>query len=127
MNWPPQLTSFFSSSGVVSSSSSAIVSFDCWMDTRNASSIDRYDFYADPKDFRVVYQKMLIIAGLPILVVIISVAVWSVILKIQNQMHQLETKVIATIVILSFLVHPSITETMVDMFNCHSFDSDLRL
>lgn len=97
------------------------------MENRKVEDIDKYNFYAQPKEFRVVYQKMLLIAVLPVLVVLVSVTVWSIILKIKKSMKDLEVKVIATIVILSFLVHPSITETMVDLFNCHIFDGELRL
>jgi uncharacterized membrane protein len=102
-------------------------SFDCYMDTRDASTIDRYDFKADDNELRIVFQKMLIVAVLPIICVIAAVGVWSVILKIKKRMNDLETKVIATIVILSFLVHPTITQSMVDMFDCHAYDGDVRL
>ena len=99
------------------------------MDRQNASTINRYDFYAGLHDFRIVYEKMIIIAGLPILCVIVSVVVWSIILKIQNKKIKgdLEVKVIATIVMLTFLIHPTITQTMVNMFDCQYYDTDLRL
>lgn len=51
----------------------------------------------------------MMMAAVPIICVIIAVVVWSIILKIKNKMESLEIKVIATIVVLSFLAHPTIT------------------
>mmetsp|Transcript_6151 Transcript_6151/g.5544 ORF Transcript_6151/g.5544 Transcript_6151/m.5544 type:complete len:320 (-) Transcript_6151:481-1440(-) len=96
------------------------------MDQTNVEDVQRYNFYAVDDDFRVVFQKMLLIAGLPFICAIVPVIVWAIILKVKNQMNQLEIMVISTIVILTFLVHPTVTEYMVDMFDCHTYDEDLR-
>lgn len=44
LNWPTQVNYIFELSSPLSEASTALVSFDCWMDTRNATSINRYDF-----------------------------------------------------------------------------------
>lgn len=64
---------------------------------------------------------------LPIGLMIIVYVVWFVICKIKKQMDQLFSKFIATIVLLLFLIHPSLTQSMIDMFNCQEFDGELRL
>ena len=51
------------------------------MDRRDPESIDPYNFYADPNEFRVVYQKLLIMAGLPIFLALCSYLTWYFILK----------------------------------------------
>ncbi len=69
-------------------------------------------------DFRVIYKKMLIQASLPPFLAIVIIIVWSLILKIRGQMQHLETRFISTLVILVFLVHPTVTQVMIDMFDC---------
>jgi hypothetical protein len=42
-------------------------------------------------------------------------------------MKKLYDSFISTLVILLFLMHPTITNYMMDMFNCQEFDGDKRL
>ena len=53
------------------------------MDTRNASSIDRYNFEAPLDSVTIVDEKMVMYASLPLFIALVSSIVWSVILKIQ--------------------------------------------
>ena len=57
----------------------AIVQFDCFMDLRNYADVFPYDFYVDPTEFRVVYQKMVLYAAMPILLATVVYLVWAVI------------------------------------------------
>lgn len=52
------------------------------MDTRDYLSVNIYDFYAPVMEFRIVYQKMLIMAALPILVTVGSYLFWFFVLKL---------------------------------------------
>ena len=97
------------------------------MDRRDTSSIDFYYFYPNDGEMRVVYQKLFINAALPIILSILSYSAWYVILRRQKKLDELFTRFIASIVLLLFLVHPSITGSMIDMFNCSEFDGELRL
>ena len=62
----------------------AIVQFDCFMDLRNYDDVFAYDFYADPTEYRVVYQKMLLYAAMPILLATVVYLVWWVIGKFKG-------------------------------------------
>ena len=125
--WPSQVNSFFSSGTAVTSSSDSIVSFDCQMDNRDPAQVNRYFFEAGRTEVRIVYQKMIIMGFIPVLVALITVTFWGLYLRKRRQLRQLETKFIATLVIIFFLIHPTITQNMIDMYNCQDFDGDLRL
>ena len=44
LDWPPQVESLLKASGPITESSGEIVSFDCFMDTRDPDSILKYSF-----------------------------------------------------------------------------------
>jgi hypothetical protein len=48
-------------------------------------------------------------AALPIVMAIASYSIWYVILRWQRALAELHTKFVASVVLLLFLVHPSIT------------------
>jgi uncharacterized membrane protein len=74
---------------------------------------------------------------IPIVCGICAISTWWLILKWQNRKKEkdnrektqefLYTRFISTLVILLFLVHPQVTQYMINMFNCQDFDGDLRL
>lgn len=84
-------------------------------------------FQAGPREMRIYFMKLIMMSGVPLLVALIATTFWSIVLKRSRQFHLLETKLIATMVIVFFLVHPKITQAMIQMFNCTDFDGDLRL
>ena len=51
------------------------------MDTRDALAMNVYDFYAPLMEFRIVYQKLLIMAALPVLVTVGSYLFWYIVLR----------------------------------------------
>lgn len=79
------------------------------MDRRDPSSISLYNFYADKMEFRVIYQKLIIMASLPIILSLASYVVWWIILKQTNKMREHNTKFVSSMVLILFLVHPSVT------------------
>lgn len=91
------------------------------MDTRLLINVDPYKFKYGPKDMPIIYIKLCILAVLPIVLIIVSYVAWSVILRIQNRREEHYTKFIATMVLLLFITHPSLTQSMIDMFNCKNY------
>ena len=79
MDWPEQVKVIFAFAAPVKDLTDAIVQFDCFMDLRNYADVFPYDFYADPLEFRVVYQKMLLYAAMPILLATVVYIVWAVV------------------------------------------------
>lgn len=133
MDWPFHVKYIFALVAPIKELTNAIVSFDCFMDRRNIEDVDPYRFYTDENDVRVVYQKLILYAGMPISLATIAWLVWYVIGRC-NRWHKTpgmqekhRTKFIATYVFLLFYVHPILTQSMIDMFNCQLYDGDLRL
>lgn len=79
------------------------------MDKRDPKSIDPYNFYADPYEVRIIYEKLFIMASMPIVIVFISYVSWYIILRIQKKLHEHQTRFVASVILIIFLVHPSIT------------------
>ena len=132
LSWPEQVTSLFASVSPISESSSSVFSFDCFMDPNVSDPKPPGYFTSDnilapDKEFRIVFQKLLMFALIPFFIALVSLVVWSIILKRRNAMEHLETRFISSLVIIVFLIHPTITQYMIDMFNCLDFDGDLRL
>ena len=80
--------------------------------------------FADREEdpLRITYYKLFIYAALPIICGVCAITVWYIILRRRQSFEkikgQLYIKFISTLVILLFLVHPQITQYMIDMFNC---------
>jgi len=139
MKWPEQIIDFFKTISIVVEAQKMIVAFDCWMDTRSLwiteddkiKEMQFSDLETDP--LRITYKKLFIYAALPIICGFLTVCVWYCILRkqIKNDKkklyEQLYIKFISTLVILLFLVHPQITQYMIDMFNCQPYDGESRL
>jgi len=81
LDWPPQVKEIFASSAPIAEITNAIVSFDCWMDSRNPENVDKFNFRAGENEWRVIYQKLMINAVLPIIMCAASYSVWWLVLK----------------------------------------------
>ena len=55
MNWPEDVKTIFNLAAPIAQITSSITSFDCYMESRDSSSIDPYNFYVDPYEIRIVY------------------------------------------------------------------------
>lgn len=82
MAWSKEVLLIFNIAAPIQQITSSLVSFDCYMDTRDYFSVNVYNFYAPLMDFRIVYEKLLIMAILPILVTVGSYLFWYVVLKL---------------------------------------------
>ena len=55
MAWSKEVLLIFNIAAPIQQITSSLVSFDCWMDTRDALSLNVYAFYAPLMEFRIVY------------------------------------------------------------------------
>lgn len=111
-DWPDDVTKFYDNTRPASQVSSQILSFDCFLDQRssNGSSKNVIELF---------YQKMIMYAILPFLLVFASFASWSLIYCFKKKVDKSKKKgrIVATIIILFFLVHPNIVQYMFNSFN----------
>ncbi len=74
------------------------------------------------------YQKMLVFALLPIILAFAALIIWFFIGCIKNQIASITIqKTISTVVVLFFLVHPTITKIMFSAFSCFDVEDESRL
>jgi len=98
------------------------------MDTRDPAKILPYKFSPDPNHIPKVYSKLFIMAGLPLYLALICSVVWSIAVKCKKiPKSDFEMMYLASYIFLLFLIHPSMTSYMIDMFNCQIMDNVKRL
>ena len=56
MQWPESLSFFFEQTGQAASATDNIISFDCFMDTRDPDSFDPYSNNPPEKEFRLYFK-----------------------------------------------------------------------
>jgi hypothetical protein len=108
--WPESVVRLFDSAKPAAEISRHIISFDCFLDTRRENN--------DENAIRIYYQKMIMLAILPLFLGICSLIFWSIYYcnKANRPKSERFGRIIATLIILFFLVHPSIVGYMFSNF-----------
>jgi hypothetical protein len=135
MRWPKLVTDLFDVALPIKELTGSITAFDCWMDYRDPKSIDPYSFTTDPDFLPVIYQKMLVMTCLPIFIGAGAYCSWAIAYRCKREERMsaadlkkaVEQKFVASYIIVIFLVHPSMTKALIDMYNCRTYDGVIRL
>ncbi|CDW82324.1 UNKNOWN [Stylonychia lemnae] len=117
--WSQQIVSFFTTTKQVATQSTQIFSFDCFLDTRGESKGSQMS--------RIFFQKLIIIALLPFLLAIISSLIWNIYKKLMRNSVRISSKIMSSLVILLFLVHPSLVTYSFNDFKCKEVDGQYRV
>ena len=109
-DWPNAVLTLFETTEPVAQASSHILSFDCFLDQRSNSN--------DTNLIRLYYQKMIMYALLPLILAFWSFTFWSLFYwrKSAEVKKGKPGRIMASLIILFFLVHPSIVEYMFSNF-----------
>eukprot|EP00347_Sterkiella_histriomuscorum_P017498 403349122 len=162
-DFPEELVKFFSGTGdVKESTATQILSVDCFMDKRQSDN--------EQMNPELYFQKLMIIALIPIIIVLTVFVIWSILkgyierkrkinlgkewkdkiqtyVKVikkgdpleqevariqlsklkQKAQYEIVGKIISTIVILLFFMHPTIVEYSVSNFNCYPIEEERRV
>mmetsp|Transcript_17203 Transcript_17203/g.12286 ORF Transcript_17203/g.12286 Transcript_17203/m.12286 type:complete len:422 (+) Transcript_17203:512-1777(+) len=121
--WPAQVEELLAAPEPISQMSSQIFSIDCFIDTRDMNSTSE----TDDSKFAIYYIKLMMMAVLPFLILLASFLIWLLIVRITKQMHNLSARVVASFIIVLFLVHPDIVKYMISIFNCYNVDGEYRV
>eukprot|EP00347_Sterkiella_histriomuscorum_P016286 403353768 len=97
--------------------------FDCFLDHRVLREGDQNQ---DQTSIRIFFQKLIIISVLPIIVLLIIISFWQFSKFIKSDKY-VNGKTISTIVIVLFLIHPSIVQYMFLNFKCKDIDDEQRI
>jgi len=77
--------------------------------------------------FRIYFLKLGMISILPFLVVAISATFWNSYLSIHNRAKDFSSRFISTVIILLFLIHPTIVQVLFNVFDCQDVDGTDRV
>ena len=107
-DWPDNVTEFYDTTKPASQVSSQLLSFDCFLDKRSENG--------DSNIIRIYWQKMLMFAGMPIILAAICFMFWTV-YYCNKKKDKKYGRITASIIILFFLIHPSIVQYMFNSYN----------
>ncbi|CDW87730.1 UNKNOWN [Stylonychia lemnae] len=102
--WSEQIVGFFTTTKQVATQSTQIFSFDCFLDTGGETK-----------------------ALLPFMLTIACSLIWSIYKKIMKNLIEIGGKIMSSLVILLFLVHPSLVTFSFNDFKCKEVDGQLRV
>jgi hypothetical protein len=121
LSWPSFVLQYIEVQQAAASVDQQVFSFDCYLDSTEGSSDQTY------------YDKITILAFIPVLLAAVAVAYWSLVYYFKRQKRLLRRELVSTIVILFFLVHPSLVKEYFSIFDCSLLeeerwlDSDLNI
>ena len=111
LEWPLYVTEFFNAQRSTSSISDQLFSFDCFIHLETSADV-----------VNVYYTKLIIITALPIVITAISYLYWILHGSTIESYTGLKREVYTTIIVLFFLVYPTIVNIMFSNFSCIKID-----
>jgi hypothetical protein len=108
LNWPSLVKSLLSSQETAGSATDQLFSFDCFLQSN--------------KDIAVFYQKLLVMGSLPILILGLTTFFWVAVAIYRGNSSVLRNQMVTTLIVLFFLVHPSIVQMMFKSLSCMEID-----
>lgn len=112
-DWPSLVRKFFAVQMPVANVGELFLSIDCFLNKGPSNSTSD-----SPNDgaLRILYLKVLIMAVVPIVMVILVYLAWALITCRQSDKKACKEKAFSSMVIILFLVHPSIVQYMFKVF-----------
>jgi hypothetical protein len=112
LDWPQIVIDFFAVHQTAGNVAEQMFSLDCYLEDDS-----------DENSYRKVYfQKLIFISLVPFFLCFLSISFWTVIVFAKGKTKNFARHVMATIVVLMFLAHPSLTKTMFGVFSCIEID-----
>jgi hypothetical protein len=114
LDWPSFVLSFFKIQSYAGSVDKQILSFDCYF----AAEDPQGDSYKT-----VYYDRLIIFSVLPLLMSAVVLAFWLSVYYFKGRRSILRKELVATAVVLFFLVHPSLVKEYFGFLSCRRLDS----
>jgi len=121
LNWPKPLREFFNITEPAAEIATQVFSFECFMDSRREGEDTSASLY------RIYFMKLGIISVLPFLVLATSATFWNIYLSFYKRPKDFSNRFISTVIILLFLIHPTIVQVLFDVFDCQDVNGTDRL
>jgi predicted outer membrane repeat protein len=107
LNWPTFAKTFLSGQQMAGGVAEQLFSVDCLLNGQSISSGSLF------------FTKVKLYAGLPLVLFVLGVLTWLLVAAFTKVEHLLK-KLVATAVIVIFILHPSVTKVMFSLFSCMS-------
>ena len=112
LDWPQLIIDFFNTITPITNASKQILSFDCFLDTRNSRDADS----ADSGDgLRITYIKLIMVEALPVIMAFVAILIWLLVACHRRTLEKIFSRVITTVIVLLFLAHPTIAQINFDL------------
>jgi len=111
LSWPSYVLELFNIQEQAGNVSEQIFSFDCFRDSGETDN-----------QRQVVFLKVIIVSLLPLLIVAVSFCFWTLVCCCRSSWYYLKYELVNSLVVMFFMVHPSIIKLMFDFFNCKQID-----
>ena len=106
LNWPTFAKTFLSGQQMAGGVAEQLFSVDCLVQDKHASG-------------SLFFTKVKMYAGLPLVLFLLGILAWLLVAAFTKVEHLLK-KLVATAVIVIFILHPSVTKVMFSLFSCMS-------
>jgi len=112
LSWPSYALQLFNIQEQAGNISEQIFSFDCFRDSGETDN-----------QRQVVFLKVVIVSLVPLLIVAVSFCFWTLVCCCRSSWYYLKYELVNSLVVMFFMVHPSIIKLMFDFFNCKQIDT----
>eukprot|EP00347_Sterkiella_histriomuscorum_P017716 403348268 len=132
-DWPDSVKDLFDSAKPIASASTQVISVDCFLAAKVASkdslSYASTEVKQDTSPTRIFYYKLVMLALMPFIVASFAFGFWFVYqcIRGKKRVGKVGGKAMSTLVIVLFLIHPSIVQYMFFNFKCIDVDEDSRV
>jgi hypothetical protein len=104
LNWPTFSADFLRAQEVAGNTSTAMYAFDCLSSSGNSNGL--------------YFRKIVLITCLPLAILGLSSAYWGVVAKVKHDKEYLKKHLVTTVIVLYFMLHPSITSLSFSLLSC---------
>ena len=108
LNYPHQLLEFSNAQKKVGNLDNQIFSIDC--------------FFEEPDSIDVIERKLIVIVLAPVLEAVLAAVIWLFVKLVRGKTKSVFSKLVASVIVLFFLLHPTITRYAFSLFECRAID-----
>ena len=129
-DWPDQVESFFNTATPVAQATTQIVSVDCFLKgSVSVSDATSETPSSDNSYSRTFYYKLVMLGLFPFVTAAASILFWTLYQRCKGaeKAGNVSAKAMSTLIIILFLIHPSIVSFMFFNFKCYSVDGESRV
>jgi hypothetical protein len=115
LDWPAFVLAYFEVLNYPSSLGQQLFSVDCYLAGNDGSTDSTY------------FDKLVILAVLPLFLGIFTCIYWGVVYFFRRKRSVFKIELVATLMVLFFLMHPSLVKEYFNVFNCRLIEGQLWL